>query len=206
MAIKNIVFDMGNVLIDYDARRVLDALGTCEEDKREVYSCLFDSYAWVHTDLGILSEEEILAKALKDIKSESAAKLCREAYRAWPKYNLTAKLDMEELCFKLKDRGMKLYILSNAASVCREALREILGCYNDFSGMAFSAELHCIKPQSFIYEKFFKIFRLKPEECFFIDDLNENIRAGERFGMKGYVFDGDSAKLEKFLCDRVIGL
>ena len=204
MAIKNIVFDMGNVLIDYDARRVLDFLGGSPEDKDEVYSRLFDSYAWVHTDLGILSDDEILAKAMKHIEGESARKLCREAFKEWPKHNLMRKPDMERLCVKLKESGMDLYVLSNAAEVCREALRDNLSCYDDFSGMLFSAEVKCIKPQSFIYEKFFDTFGLEPSECFFIDDLRENIRAGESMGMKGYVFDGDSEKLEAYLYDSII--
>ncbi len=204
LAVKNIVFDMGNVLINYDPNYVLDFHSDNEEDKKEVYSKLFDSYAWVHTDLGILSDEEILNKALKGIKSESAKKLCRECFCDWQEHNLIRKPDMERLCMKLKESGMKLYILSNAAKVCREALKNSLSCYDEFSGMLFSAEVKCIKPQSFIYEKFFDMFGLSPDECLFIDDLPENIRAGEELGMRGYVFDGDSERLEKFLYENII--
>ena len=69
-----------------------------------------------------------------------------------------------------------------------------------FDGMLFSAEVKCIKPQKEMYQHLFDRFGLKPEECFFIDDLPSNIEGGRACGMDGYCFaDGNIEKLKAVL-------
>ena len=52
-----------------------------------------------------------------------------------------------------------------------------------------SCDYHLVKPNKEIYLKLFENYNLKPEECFFIDDREENIKAGQILGMNGHVFD-----------------
>ena len=57
-----------------------------------------------------------------------------------------------------------------------------------------------MKPQKEMYGHLFERFGLKPEECFFIDDLSHNIEGARAVGMYGYCFaDGDVEKLKKRL-------
>ena len=57
-----------------------------------------------------------------------------------------------------------------------------------------------MKPQREMYEHLFKRFQLKPEECFFVDDVPANIRGARACGMDGYCFaDGDREKLKEAL-------
>jgi len=80
----------------------------------------------------------------------------------------------------------------------------LLTCYHQvipaidcFDGIFFSAEVKCMKPQKEMYEHFFERFGLKPEECFFIDDLERNIQGAKACGMDGYCFaDGDRERLK----------
>ena len=46
------------------------------------------------------------------------------------------------------------------------------------------------KPEPEIYQYLFRTYDLKPEECFFIDDLEKNIRAAKEAGMDGIIFTG----------------
>ncbi|HBG12796.1 MAG TPA: HAD family phosphatase, partial [Clostridium sp.] len=69
-----------------------------------------------------------------------------------------------------------------------------------FDGRLFSAEVKCLKPQKEMYGHLFERFHLKPEECFFIDDLSMNIEGARGCGMDGYCFeDGDVKRLKEFL-------
>lgn len=56
-----------------------------------------------------------------------------------------------------------------------------------------------VKPDPGIYLYLFQTYGLKPEECFFIDDLEDNIEAGRKLGMDGIVFTGDTEKVKKFI-------
>ena len=68
-----------------------------------------------------------------------------------------------------------------------------------FSGTVFSAPLKMAKPDPQIYRYLFETFSLKPEECFFIDDLEENVRAGKALGMDGIVFKGNIREVKTAL-------
>jgi len=58
-----------------------------------------------------------------------------------------------------------------------------------------------------MYGRFFDRFGLKPEECYFIDDLQNNIEGAKACGMDGYCFaDGDVGKLKETLCGSVLSL
>ena len=71
---------------------------------------------------------------------------------------------------------------------------------DSFDGILFSAEEKLLKPQKEIYERLFEKFNIKPEECYFIDDLQLNIDGAAACGMKGYCFaDGNVEKLQKAL-------
>ena len=62
------------------------------------------------------------------------------------------------------------------------------------------SEEKLLKPQKEIYERLFEKFNIKPEECYFIDDLQLNIDGAAACGMKGYCFaDGNVEKLQKAL-------
>ena len=75
--------------------------------------------------------------------------------------------------------------------------RQVIPAIELFDGVLFSAEVKCLKPQKEIYMHFYRRFNLKPEECFFIDDLPGNIEGARQTGMDGYCFaDGDVERLK----------
>ena len=73
--------------------------------------------------------------------------------------------------------------------------QELLPEVDSFDGILFSAEEKLLKPQKEIYERLFEKFNIKPEESYFIDDLQLNIDGAAACGMKGYCFaDGNVEK------------
>lgn len=199
--IKNIVFDMGKVLLDYECDAAIRAFTEDETLIKKISMAVFCSQEWVLLDMGVISEEQGLNRMLRHLDTEEERKIARQAFDNWHKYNLFPKAGMDDLIKELKERcGYNCYILSNASVRVPECCYGMIPGHEYMSGALFSANEKCIKPQKFIYERFFEKFDLKPEECFFIDDLQENISGAERTGMKGYCFsDGDINRLKDIL-------
>ena len=112
---------------------------------------------------------------------------------------LMPELDGVSLVRELKAMGYGIYLCSNASERLLECYRIIPGI-ECFDGILFSAEVKCVKPQKEMYQHLFERFHLKPEECFFIDDVMLNIEGARACGMDGYCFaDGDEAALRAAL-------
>lgn len=196
MAYQNYVFDMGKVLIDYDIDNVIRHYTSDPSIIREVELITFESGEWIQLDAGLMSEEEGLEEMLRHASSDEVREITKKCFWDWHKYNMRPKEGMAELLQDLKQRGKKLYVLSNASVRLLECYEDYLPRPDLFNGVLFSAIVKYIKPQQKIYEIFFEQFSLKPEECFFIDDRKGNIIGSREAGMEGYVFDGDVEKLK----------
>lgn len=198
--IKNIVFDMGNVLVRYDSMRVCSQYIEDEDEKRLVNTSVFVSPEWLMLDMGLISEEEALKKMqarLPGAHAKEMAKLCLEH---WHEYCMWEIEGMRDLVKELKERGFGIYLCSNASLRMLSCYRQVIPAIELFDGVLFSAEVKCMKPQKEMYHHLYERFRLKPEECFFVDDLPANIQGARETGMNGYCFaDGNVEKLKENL-------
>lgn len=197
--IKNIVFDMGKVLVGYDAMRVCAHHIPDEKDRETVCTAVFVSPEWVQLDMGVLPEEQAVAQMCGRLpkRLREAARLCM---RDWHKYCMWTITEMEPLIRKLKADGYGIYLCSNASLRLLDCYRQVIPAVDCFDGLLFSAEVRCIKPQKEMYLHLFERFGLKPEECFFIDDIPLNIDGAAACGMDGYCFaDGNIDRLETVL-------
>ncbi len=194
--IKNIVFDMGGVLIDLDLQRTLN-----EYFKKEYHQLILDkvfySQAWRDMDLGVLKSEDAIPEILPLLPEETRPLLKEMISNFYP--YMPPLHYMEEFIIRLKKAGYKVYLLSNASARFFDVYQNYPAiCQLD--GFFISALYKLIKPQPEIYDAFCRKFNLKPEECFFIDDMKVNIDAAKAFGMQGFVFDTkDLVGLEKEL-------
>lgn len=150
-------------------------------------------------DMGVITDEQALAQICSRLpeRLHEAAALC---LRDWHLYNMEPIREMEPVLRDLKARGLGIYVLSNAAIRLKTLYPGLFPAPECYDGALFSAEVKCIKPQKEIYGHFFRRFGLKPEECFFVDDLPVNIRGAKDCGMDGYCFaDGDVERLKAAL-------
>ena len=104
----------------------------------------------------------------------------------------------EEMLAAVKKSGRKIYLLSNASTYFAEWFSDS-DVLKKFDGIVFSAPLKMAKPEPGIYRYLFETFQLVPEECFFIDDLKENIEAGRSLGMDGIIFKGDIEEVRRMI-------
>lgn len=194
--IKNIVFDMGKVLLDYDSSRVCQHFIKDESVQKKVETAVFISPEWVLLDMGLLSDGEALSRIQSRLDTDYEKEMARLCLEHWHEYCMWEKDGMEQVVKALKEKGYGLYLCSNASIRLLSCFQAVIPGIALFDGVLFSAEVKCMKPQKEMYEHLFHRFALKPQECFFIDDLQMNLDGAKECGMEGYCFaDGDVGKL-----------
>lgn len=194
--IKNIVFDMGNVLLTFDSNLFVSSIGVNEKDQKLLLDVVYNSYYWQQLDKGILDEIDFYNLCIKELPKR-LHKVAYELIFNWNQFSHDIK-GMDKIVKSLKDKGYKLYVLSNASHRLHDYFSDI-NCSSYFDGLFVSADYLMLKPQFNIYETFFKKFNLKPEECIFIDDNPTNIEAAMSLGMCGIVYHGSNSELKKKL-------
>jgi len=186
---KNIVFDMGGVLVDYTADNATHHFTDDEAIIKEIHNVMFCSQEWMALDLGSISDEKAISRILPRLSSDRVRQIASETFAHWHEYNNVEREGMAEIVEALKNRGQKVYILSNAGIRVADTYKAIVPCPDSYDGVFFSSKVLAIKPQPCIYYKFFESFDLDPSECFFIDDLQENVDASIACGMDAYCFN-----------------
>ncbi len=191
---KNILFDMGNVLVTYNPEWVIRRYTEDEELIREVKNIVFNSQEWFLLDAGLIEEEKAERNWMERLSSDKARELAHLSFQNWHLYNMKVIPGTAEMIRALKENGKEIYLLSNASMRLLSIYKEVIPAVECFSGIFYSAAHKCVKPQDIIYERFLKEYSLKPSDCFFIDDLEENISAAKAVGISGAVMKSRTAK------------
>ena len=190
--IRNIVFDMGNVMIYFNKKIFLDRAGVSGEDRTLLERVVFDSLEWARLDRGSLLEPEA-EKLMCARLPERLHGYVHDFVYDWDKPLLPVR-DMAPLVRELKAKGYGIYLLSNAASRQHDYWPDIPGS-ECFDGTLISADERLTKPEKEIYEFFLERFGLCPDECVFIDDNTMNAEGAFRCGMHPIVFHDDVDEL-----------
>ncbi len=194
--IKNIIFDMGGVLIDYNPEKTLYGLFDSDTAQLLLHE-IFRNEIWSEKDRGTVSAEDIIKLKAPVIPDSVFEKVCEMVLNFYPYMPPFEK--MYDLIKLLKEKGYGIYLLSNASSDFHER-RKGIPALSLFDGVLISADYKLIKPEREIYLALYEKFSLKPEECFFIDDVQKNIDAAKATGMDGHCYcHGDIEILKKDL-------
>ena len=194
--IRTIVFDMGGVLIKFDREYFIRRLNVDPMDEKILMNEVFCSLEWARMDRGSLTEAEA-AKSICARLPERLHLVAERLVTMWERPILEVD-GMYELVKELKDRGYKVYLLSNA-SVRQHEYWPRIPAAELFDGKLISSDVHLVKPQPEIYRLFCDTFQVLPEECFFIDDSPQNIEGAYEVGMQGAIFHGDASALRESL-------
>lgn len=194
--IKNVIFDLGNVVLKLRWDIVLNRYSDNADDQKLLDDVIFNSEEWQRLDAGTIEKYE----AINIMKSKLPSKLhdaCLGIMKDW-KDGFVINTEILDFIDFLKSNGYKTYILSNAPLDLPDYLsKHDLDKY--FIGKVISAEEKMTKPNKEIYELLLNRFSLNPEECLFLDDKPENIQGAISCKMNGYVFDYNN--FNKFLED-----
>lgn len=190
---KNIVFDCGQVLVHFDPVKMTEKYVSDTDDIQLLSTVVFDRLYWDRLDAGTITNEETMER-VKERLPKHLWEVADKLYYEWI-YNIPEIEGMRELIEHIKKTyGVSTYLLSNISNYFADHANEIriLDLIDD---CVFSARCKLVKPDQEIFEYLCKTYDLDPKETFFIDDKAANIEAGKRYGIDGYVFDGDVKKL-----------
>ena len=184
--IKNIIFDIGRVLLDYQPMQFLADSGFSEAESLLLNEVVFKNDLWLLMDRGVISREEAIEEYCK-IAPLHEEKIKKVMY-TWPSM-LTPIKGSPELLRQLKRQKYRIYLLSNFQKEGFETIYPIFGFLGEAEGKVISYEVKMLKPEKEIYRYLLNKFQLIAEETVFIDDLTENVEAAKALGIKGIVFE-----------------
>lgn len=183
--IDNIIFDVGNVLVDYDWSKYLKSYGFSEEKFEKIADATFRNRIWEERDRGLYKEEEYLRQFIAQApeyeteirevigRSEETLEVFPYA-EAWVKY--------------LKSQGYHLYILSNFCEYMLGKTRKDMTFLKYMDGIAFSCEINELKPEKGMYQKLLDMYGLDPERSVFLDDREANCAGARALGIRTIQF------------------
>ena len=197
--IKNIVFDVGGVLVDFCYMEYMRKLGFPEEVCKEFESDIILSQLWNDMDKGDLLMDEA--------KIKFKARL-REMYRPCDREvdlfvenikGIVKEYDYAEpLLQRLKDSGYKVYILSNYPKDLSDLHWKDFKFLPVADGYIISAYERIVKPDEKIYRLLTERFGVNLSESVFIDDRQINIDAAEKLGMQAILFRDHDTLISEF--------
>ncbi len=182
--LKNIVFDLGGVVVAHNEEGFREKLGKFFDFVFGPDMKCVPSF-WCDYDLGLLTIDETAAEVAKfrDCDAETAKAHMLQAIALQEEVEPTVALIKE-----LKAKGYKLYVLSNMSKEYIAYLRQ-LPVFEYFDYQAVSCELHLGKPDIRIYEHLLSHCELVPAETIFIDDRKDNVEVAEALGIVPFHFD-----------------
>jgi putative hydrolase of the HAD superfamily len=191
--IKNIIFDLGNVLISFKPAEYFEKHKYPDNIKNTILSDVFGSNEWRMLDNGEITTPQ----AIEAISKRSSLNDKEIAHIFNLRTDLMFPLDSNvRLLPELKKRGFRLYFLSNFPNDIFEEIRSGYYFFKYFDGGLISAEVKSSKPDAGIYKIIMEKYSLIANECLFIDDIEINVKTAESLGMKG-IFTGGSLEISK---------
>ena len=182
--IKNIIFDLGNVIINYNQKKIINNFTEKEEEIKYIYDEIFHAPEWTLMDLGDITNDEAIEIINKrnEFKYE---KLTQEFLHEWYKKQPINR-DIVEIAKILKNNGYNLFVLSNMANQTYEYFKND-EFFSLCTGIVISAHEHVKKPDEKVYRLLLDRYNLNEEECLFIDDddSGKNYETANKIGIKG---------------------
>ena len=185
---KNVVLDMGNVLLDFNPDVIMDMVCSSEEEKELIRRELFDSHEWLMSDKGEIKDRDKF-DAVKDRIPEKYHDDLRKCVDGWSICMKPLK-GAREFCEKVKQDGHGIYVLSNASDIFYDYFPKFLPL-DFFDGVFVSSDYLMLKPDVEIYKTFLDKFGLKGSDCLFVDDREENAQGAIKAGMNAMQFTGN---------------
>lgn len=199
--IKNIIFDLGGVLVDWNPEGALRRMGLPEDEVKEIAKNTTFSPEWNEIDRGAIEKEKLfdvmLARIPEEYRKDAASFLNEGVFDAIHSFSYSA-----DWLKSLKERGLSLYLLTNYSEWMFDYHYKNEFSFTDsIDGMVVSGKVKLLKPDRAIYEALMKKYGLKPEECVFFDDRAENVEGARKCGINGIVFtDFETARAKLNSC------
>lgn len=183
--IRNIIFDIGNVLTDFRWKEFLEDKGFDEAMVKRIAKASVQSTVWNEIDRGVWSMEELMQAFIRqdpEIEEE-----LRRAYD-----DITGMVTKRAYAIpwiqELREKGYRVYYLSNFSEKAYEDCADALDFLPYTDGGILSYREKLVKPDPEIYRRLLSRYSLEAQESVFLDDTAMNVEAAERLGIHGICF------------------
>ena len=178
-------FDMGNVLVHFSHQKMCEQIGQlCQYSGDQINQLIIESGLLNKIELGLISEVEFHSH-FQDLVSRQIS--FEELKRASSDiFDLNSEI--VPILEELKRLEIRLVLLSNTSSAHVDFIREKFEILDLFDDYTLSYEVGSMKPDQEIYLDAIKKAECLPEECFYTDDIEQNILAAKKLGIKAVQF------------------
>ncbi len=182
--VKNIIFDLGNVIINYDQQAIIDRFAKTDGEKEYLMENNFKAPEWKRIDLGEIDNNEAI-RTINERHNNKYTKLTEKFWNNWYKEQKVNE-DIVGIAKILKDKGYNIYVLSNMANATYNYFKDI-DFFKLCNGIIISAQEHIKKPDERIFKILLERYNLKAGECLFIDDddTNKSYETANKLGILG---------------------
>ncbi len=193
--IKQIIFDVGNVLLNFDPAAMISTVTSHPRKAALLRREIFSHSDWSRLDRG--EGEEAVLLSMKARLPGELHPLADRLMAHWHE-SLTPIEEMGELVEELYRLNYPLYILSNAPFRFY-AFRDRIPGYDRMRGVTLSCEEGLLKPDPALYRRMLERFGLRGEETFFIDDSPLNVESAQWCALEAFQFRRDMGELRAAL-------
>ena len=185
---ETIIFDLGEVIIDLDSKKVIDQFQKhSDKSAEEIIRLISKSQDLINYEVGKMTDVEF-CQVVNELLSIELSQASFEAI--WNSFLGTIHLDKLRLMLDLKEK-YNVLILSNTNAIHQRAFDRHIGGLIPSKTMAdmvhtayYSHELGLRKPDPHIYQKVIDLQNLNPAKTLFFDDRLENITAAQARGIQ----------------------
>lgn len=191
--IKNIIFDLGNVIIKGTHSSIIKQYAKNEEEKIFIEEKFLNSPEWNLLDTGKITNDEAIIEIQKR-NDKKFNNLIEVALHEWYK-KLTVNEDIVDIAKQLRTQNFNIYVLSNMAEATYLYIKNI-DFFKLCDGIVISAYENIKKPDKKIFEILLNRFNIKANESLFIDDddTNRSYITANELGILGRRVEPNSAK------------
>ncbi len=185
MVIRNIIFDLGNVLFTWRPKELMLQFTPNVQRIEQFVPRVPQNPTWFEIDRGAISIEK--AKAIFLGRHPEDKDLIEFYFAHWLEMFVPIEGTVD-LINQVKQRGFRTFLLSNLTENAHEYLTHKYDLFPLFDGTVFSFQENRIKPEPEIYKRLLERYALVPGECVYIDDLATFVAVAKDLGMTGIVF------------------
>ncbi len=192
--IRNIVFDIGNVLAGFNWQEYFDSFSYGPEITKRLAKATVLSSLWAEFDRGEMDREVLLGRFIENdpVLEKEIREVGQNIHDMLIRYDYAIPWLRE-----LKAKGYKLYYLSNFSRQAHEDCVHVLDFLPLMDGGILSYQERIIKPDPAIYRLLLERYKLKAQESVFLDDTPQNVEEAIRQGMAGIVFHSREQAVEE---------
>ena len=197
---KNIIFDLGGVLLDIAPDATLEALRALGVAERFLTDGLnIRNDILVGLECGAVAPEDMYRAFAGSIGKECTLEVREQIKNAWCAMLGKAKIEKFHTLRALREKGYKVFLLSNTNAIHWEVIEEKLQAIEGrpltdyFDGVYLSFRMHACKPDDEIFEKLLAAEGINAEDCLFLDDSRDNCATAASLGIASLLMERNAA-------------